>query len=617
MVNKIEKQVIPDSPKILLKQAIAVHVNEEKFGTKVTVNGEEQATWNADEKADVDSVREETNMLLNEVEGVREETNMLRDEVLSIYGNLSHASTRIENVEQDAKLVKEVLFNKGIIAVAEVEQAYTSRVTANGENIVDGQKTPVTLINGSTVRCENLLIFPYANASVGTYTNNGITFTVNADGTVLVNGTATNRARLILKQINQGNYSFKSGIYTLSGVPFSKFNGTNGELQFAFAFADGTTTAIYGSWNGKTFELTQEAISYYLEINVIGGQTANNWLFKPMFNAGSTALPYQPYFTDLKHAKIDSIVSTGRNLWNSNDSGIAKTGFAGLKEIEKNDWAIMWAIPVPKNTPITFSIKKLGTGSKMVYVAFANDIKIGTPVQIDNNLTGYYDNWDKRTTNSGDNKYLLLCTEPVNLPKDMMINIGDTALPYTPFIQETYQLPETLELGEWDSFNPQTSEIVRGTKRLVLTGEENWRASDTDNSYSGGSLYRNTISIYNALSVDNAADIQAISNLYNGGSANNTWYLKTCVAASGDRLDIYDPEFATNDISLWKQHLRDLYAAGTPLIVEYKLATPTVETLENAPKSYTAYNQGNETAVLENEEYGAIPTITNEYIVVL
>ena len=63
--------------------------------------------------------------------------------------------------------------------------------------------------------------------------------------------------------------------------------------------------------------------------------------------------------------------------------------------------------------------------------------------------------------------------------------------------------------------------------------------------------------------------------------------------------------------------MRDLYAAGTPLIVEYKLATPTVEKLEYAPKSYTAYNQGNEAIVNENGEFGAIPTITNEYIVVL
>ena len=78
---------------------------------------------------------------------------------------------------------------------------------------------------------------------------------------------------------------------------------------------------------------------------------------------------------------------------------------------------------------------------------------------------------------------------------------------------------------------------------------------------------------------------------------------------------VYAPsKFSTLDE--WKAYLADLYAKGTPLTVEYQLATPTVEKF-NAPKSYTAYNQGDETAVLENEEFGAIPTITNEYIVVL
>ena len=44
-----------------------------------------------------------------------------------------------------------------------------------------------------------------------------------------------------------------------------------------------------------------------------------------------------------------------------------------------------------------------------------------------------------------------------------MFNKGETALPYEPYTEETYNLPEKLNLGEWDSFNPQTGEIVRGT----------------------------------------------------------------------------------------------------------------------------------------------------------
>jgi hypothetical protein len=187
---------------------------------------------------------------------------------------------------------------------------------------------------------------------------------------------------------------------------------------------------------------------------------------------------------------------------------------------------------------------------------------------------------------------------------------------YAPFIQETYQLPETLELGEWDSFNPQTGEITRATsKQLILTGDENWGARGTGTE-AGDTLYRNYIRL-SSIAPTNARAVQAVSNLYNGVTAEDAYFCVTGVSASDKYIDIYDPDFATNDVSLWTQHLRDLYVAGTPLIVEYKLAAPTVEKLENAHKSYTAYNQGNETIVNENDVYGAMPTVMNEYMIIL
>ena len=464
-------------------------------------------------------------------------------EAIGVKEQVQDHEERIAQTEYDTKMLYAIASQKGLYAVEEVEQAYTSRVTADGQNIVDGQKTPVTLIKGSTVRCENLIPFPYKGVvrNVGdTFVTNGITYKVNNDGSITANGTSTGRAECLF--IPFSDFTLPLGTYTASGnvknIPYSI-----GELQFAIGFADGTSNkGIYlsGTIPTKTFEITGKVNQIFATFIIREGQTVDNITFKPMLNAGSTALPYQPYFTDLKHAKIDSIVSTGRNLWNSNDSGIAGRTFIGANEIVENNIYILWAIPVPKNTPITFSIKELGTAKEYVYIAFANDIEVGTPVY-KTALTAYYANWDKRTTNSGDNKYLLLCTRAENVPKDMMINIGDTALPYEPYIQETYQLPETLELPKFDRFNPQTGEITRGT----------------------------------------------------GYATSETGFTEEEIAT-------YDSAIVSLD--------------GKTL--ECKLATPTVEKF-NAPKSYPAYNQGNETAVLENEEFGAIPTITNEYIVVL
>ena len=53
---------------------------------------------------------------------------------------------------------------------------------------------------------------------------------------------------------------------------------------------------------------------------------------------------------------------------------------------------------------------------------------------------------------------------------------GDAEQKYEPYTEELYQLPQTLELAKYDSFNPQTGEITRRTgyftSETILTEEE-------------------------------------------------------------------------------------------------------------------------------------------------
>lgn len=63
-----------------------------------------------------------------------------------------------------------------------------------------------------------------------------------------------------------------------------------------------------------------------------------------------------------------------------------------------------------------------------------------------------------------------------NLVFKPMLNIGETALPFEPYTENTYQLPYSVELGEWDIVYPQTGEIVIQTgtaiKQTEFTEEE-------------------------------------------------------------------------------------------------------------------------------------------------
>ena len=429
----------------------------------------------------------------------------------------------------DIAFVKQVLIENGTISKIEVEQAYTSRVTASGENIVDGQKTPVTMIKGSTKRCENLLPYPYAYPSG--HIAYSVEFTYDEQGVFTINGTATGgNAQFYL--FNFSNTNLKSGTYTISILGGSS-NTYNLEIE---RHSKETGTWVWGNpvYNTpKTFTLNEdEYLVVYMRVQA--GYTANNQKIYVMLNEGSTALPWQPYFTGLKHAKIDSIVSTGRNLLNRAQriDGIAATG----QHIFAHERYSTFYFHAPFNTNVTLSC---GNNSDKIYVSLSNSLEVGT-LPVGNTAA----NRNKSVSiNTQQYKYVLVSywTADGNAKPDeveIWANVGTTATEYTPFIQETYQLPETLELGEWDRFNPQTSEIVRGT----------------------------------------------------GYATSETGFTEEEIAT-------YDSAIVSLD--------------GKTL--EYKLATPTVEKLEYAPKSYTAYNQGNEAIVNENGEFGAIPTLTNEY----
>lgn len=517
---------------------------------------------------------------------------------------------RIAQTEYDTKMLYAIASQKGLYAIAEVEQAYTSRVTADGQNIVDGQKTPVTMIKGSTVRCENLLAVPYASSS-GT-TSNGITWTYDEQGVITANGTSTGISQKYLIEKNS-NFN-KAGTYTISIL-----GGSTSTYYLEIEAKDSATTKwLWGKPVGTapvTFTLN-EGEYFVVQVRVASGVALNNQKIYVMLNVGSTALPYQPYFTDLKHSKINSIVSTGRNLLDISKfvGGVLVDNGDGTYTISKNGnarWSGVWTLDTPILLENVFSnlelVEKTTTTDKLAIIAtLTNGVQ---------KFFGLAAGGGGRYGIMGEVKSFqiyLNATEPDGAYfkfKNPYITRKDNY--YTPFVQETYQLPETLELPEFDSFNPQMGELIKQTEVLVLDGTEEWKSQGENDV---------VLNLYFSLQKQGSQSyIIPTYGRYdeNAGQNNKSLQNVAKLNATGINLlfDVSAEKF--KDINGWKKYLEEQYENGTPIKVAYKLDTPTVETIENAPKSYTAYNQGNETAVLENEEFGAIPTITNEYIVVL
>ena len=117
-------------------------------------------------------------------------------------------------------------------------------------------------------------------------TVNGITFTKNNDGTVLVNGIAT--ALVTVYVIGNNVLSLSPGTYTLSGCPLNGSDNT-----YRLDINDGSAYRDFGY--GRTFTLEETLNITNVRIRITSGTTVNNLLFKPMIEQSSTVTNYEPF----------------------------------------------------------------------------------------------------------------------------------------------------------------------------------------------------------------------------------------------------------------------------------------------------------------------------------
>lgn len=115
---------------------------------------------------------------------------------------------------------------------------------------------------------------------------NGITFTVNDDGSVTANGTATADSSF---QINK--LTLPKGTYVLNGCP----SGGAATTYRLFALPSGKSPH-YDNGNGVQFAVTDNTLIYYVRIVIFNGQTVSNLTFYPMIRPSSivddTYVPY-------------------------------------------------------------------------------------------------------------------------------------------------------------------------------------------------------------------------------------------------------------------------------------------------------------------------------------
>ena len=127
---------------------------------------------------------------------------------------------------------------------------------------------------------KNLINFPYSSSEK---TENGITFTSAADGSITVNGTAEKNASFTVDDFRL----YPAGNYVLSP------NGTNNANVVIIAYKRGFVPVV-ANVNGGAFTLT-EPTELRITISVWAGKTAENAVIYPQLEIGNTPTEYAPY----------------------------------------------------------------------------------------------------------------------------------------------------------------------------------------------------------------------------------------------------------------------------------------------------------------------------------
>ena len=115
-------------------------------------------------------------------------------------------------------------------------------------------------------------------------TINGVTFTVNADGSVTANGTASADANIV---VGTREGLLLGETYTIAGCPSGGSSSTYGIII-------ANPSWMYETGSGLTF-VANSTTTTSIRIVVKSGNTVSNLTFYPQIEAGSTATEYEPY----------------------------------------------------------------------------------------------------------------------------------------------------------------------------------------------------------------------------------------------------------------------------------------------------------------------------------
>ncbi len=307
--------------------------------------------------------------------------------------------------------------------------------------------------------CKNLIPYPYADT---TKTENGVTFTVNSDGSITVNGTATQNTIFNLKY----HLTLPKGKFYFSGCPK---NGSTSTYYIAVDVYKNKTWQKTYSNTGDGVSVNTENLDYdelTLSIIIVGNYTANNLVFKPQFESGTAATSFE---VNKKIGTLDStdgkykipVTLTGKNVLPYPYKDPSKTG-NGISFTVNGDGSI--------------SLTGTATGKATYYFARNLRLKSGTYTlseKMKNQSSNVSIILDAYADGTFLNSYSASAkkTTVITLSQDVTISIY--AYVPTGVVCENYPVKPQLEIGTAETeYEPYTENSVTAELGTALSEGE-------------------------------------------------------------------------------------------------------------------------------------------------
>lgn len=250
----------------------------------------------------------------------------------------------------------------------------------------------------STLQGQNLIPYPYDGTEGNT---NGITWTVNDDGSVTANGTASKEAPYSLiypynlstmKSLQLGN------TYIISDGLTDEQHTNVGYMQLVRYDKNNPTNWKYGVSSMKGAEIytanDENTLQYGIMLIIRNGATANNITFKPMLEVGTMSHEYQP--TTISNTSLNERLSDqqGQNLipypyyrpdsytnngitWTVNEDGSVTANGTATATAHYTVFIGKLGLEIGKNYVLTITTVK---GQASLYLANKNKQNINTDI---------------------------------------------------------------------------------------------------------------------------------------------------------------------------------------------------------------------------------------------